>query len=129
MPKKFEVRSITLETELVRLEPRELGHAVELFEAGGHADILRYLVVARPRSVAELEELLRLALKQGERGVEVPQVHVQQGVHQVQQQAVQLPVQTYVHPLQAFGAALAWHTKFFLAVPDLRTASRCSWAT
>ena len=72
MSEKFDPQSTTLETELVRLEPLELGHAEELFAAGDHAEIWRYLVVARPTSVRDTEELLRFALEQAKHGVELP---------------------------------------------------------
>jgi N-acetyltransferase len=59
--------SLVLAGRHVRLVPLEMAHAPALFQAGAHEEIWRY-VPFRVRNLADMEEYVRLALGDRERG-------------------------------------------------------------
>lgn len=60
----FDVRPVTLEGTFVRLEPLTVRHVFDLLEAAADDDVWRYMTIARPRELADVERYVAAALSQ-----------------------------------------------------------------
>ncbi|MBV9851367.1 MAG: GNAT family N-acetyltransferase [Armatimonadetes bacterium] len=68
----IDFRPILLTGQRARLVPMEPDHAAGLWEAGRHPDIWRYMPVARPEALADMQGLVRAALAEQARGTSLP---------------------------------------------------------
>lgn len=66
------VQPVTLEGRHVRLEPLTLAHAPQLWQAAQHDDLWRFVSIARPHTLAQMQAIIESALEQQEQGGRVP---------------------------------------------------------
>ena len=57
----MKIEPVTLKGHLVRLEPLQMEHASELYEASRDPGLWTYKPVSQPRSLAEMEQLIACA--------------------------------------------------------------------
>lgn len=66
------IEPVTLTGKLVRLEPLQMNHAADLYQAGQDTNIWTYMPVRAIRSVAALEQWIADALREQEAGLCIP---------------------------------------------------------
>jgi len=70
--KAFQPAPITLTGQHARLEPLELRHAADLFQAGNEPEMWAYMPIPMPSSVGAVEEMIRTAHAQAASAGPVP---------------------------------------------------------
>src|SRR2546421_9963326 len=68
----MKIEPVTLQGQLVRLEPLRMAHAAELYEASRDPAIWTYKSVAQPRSLTEMEQLIASVLHSQRAGACLP---------------------------------------------------------
>ena len=66
------IEPVTLTGKLVRLEPLQMRHAAELYEAAQDPTIWTYMTIPPVRSLAEMEKYIATALQEQEQGTALP---------------------------------------------------------
>ncbi|GHO57526.1 GNAT family N-acetyltransferase [Ktedonobacter robiniae] len=68
----MKIEPVTLEGHLVRLEPLQMEHASELYEASRDPGLWTYKPVSQPRSLTEMEQLIASVLQSQQTGACLP---------------------------------------------------------
>jgi RimJ/RimL family protein N-acetyltransferase len=66
------IEPVTLTGKLVRLEPLQMKHAAELYQAAQDATIWTYMSIPPVRTLVEMEQFIATALHEQEQGVSLP---------------------------------------------------------
>ncbi len=64
----IKIEPVTLTGRIVRLEPLQMQHSIELYEVGQDPTIWTYMPVRAPRSLADMEQFITTALQERDAG-------------------------------------------------------------
>lgn len=73
----MQINPVTLTGEAVRLEPMRLSHSADLFPISHDVNIWRYMSHPQPRTQAEMENWIAVALRAQEAGQQLPFVIIE----------------------------------------------------
>ncbi|MEI6043340.1 MAG: GNAT family protein [Chloroflexota bacterium] len=79
----LEVKPITLEGKVVRLEFLQATHLPDLFQAAQNDEIWNYLLMARPQTLADLQSWFEAAMEGWHSGVILPFAIIEQATNRV----------------------------------------------
>ncbi len=68
----LKIEPVTLTGNLVRLEPLQMKHAPDLYEAAQDSGIWTYMPTTPSGSLSEMEQVIAIALQEQEKGVSLP---------------------------------------------------------
>ena len=66
------IEPVTLTGRIVRLEPLQMKHAAELYQAAQDPAIWTYMSIPPVRTLGEMEQFIAMALREQEQGVSLP---------------------------------------------------------